>query len=132
MASLNTVFSYVIRTVILPAILIITWQCWKNELGMDLALEKNRLEREMRHINNAVIQERKVPLSWKQTRKKIGNSEGTSFVYHKNVLLTYNTLIEIQFNKKLSWEDVSIEQHEKNGQYQNDLLHFYKGFWCHE
>lgn len=43
----------------------------------------------------------------------IGNSEGTSFVYHKNVLLTYNTLIEIQFNKKLSWEDVSIEQHEK-------------------
>lgn len=54
--------------------------------------------------------------------------EGTSFVYHKNVLLTYNTLIEIQFNKKLSWEDVSIEQHEKNGQYQNDLLHFYKGF----
>ena len=62
----------------------------------------------------------------------IGNSEGTSFVYHKNVLLTYNTLIEIQFNKKLSWEDVSIEQHEKNGQYQNDLLHFYKGFWRHE
>lgn len=43
----------------------------------------------------------------------IGNSEGTSFVYHKNVLLTYNTLIEIQFNKELSWEDASIEQHEK-------------------
>lgn len=62
----------------------------------------------------------------------IGNSEGTSFVYHKNVLLTYNTLIEIQFNKKLSWEDVSIEQHEKNGQYKNDLLYFYKGFWCQE
>lgn len=56
----------------------------------------------------------------------IGNSEGTSFVYHKNVLLTYNTLIEIQFNKKLSWEDVSIEQHGKNGQYKNDLLYFYK------
>lgn len=34
-------------------------------------------------------------------------------MYHKNVLLTYNTLIEIQFNKKLSWEDVSIEQHKK-------------------
>lgn len=58
----------------------------------------------------------------------IGNSAGTSFVYHKNVLLTYNTLIEIQFNKKLCWEDVSIEQHEKNGQYKNDLLYFYKGF----
>lgn len=43
----------------------------------------------------------------------IGNSEGTSFVYHKNVLLTYNTLIEIQFNKELSWEDASIEQLEK-------------------
>ena len=43
----------------------------------------------------------------------IGNSEGTSFVYHKNVLLTYNTLIEIQFNKELSWEDASIERHEK-------------------
>lgn len=58
----------------------------------------------------------------------IGNSEGTAFVYHKNALLTYNTLIEIQFNKKLSWEDVSIEQHEKNGQYKNDLLYSYKRF----
>lgn len=43
----------------------------------------------------------------------IGNSESTSFVYHKNALLTYNTLIEIQFNKELSWEDASIEQDEK-------------------
>lgn len=43
----------------------------------------------------------------------IGNSEGISFVYHKNVLLTYNTLIEIQFNKELSWEGASIERHEK-------------------
>lgn len=39
----------------------------------------------------------------------IGNSEGIAFVYHKNVPLTYNTLIEIQFNKELSWEGASIE-----------------------
>lgn len=58
----------------------------------------------------------------------IGNSEGTSFVYHKNALLTYNTLIEIQFNKKLSWEDASIEQDEKNGQYENDLAYLTRDF----
>lgn len=58
----------------------------------------------------------------------IGNSEGTSFVYHKNVLLTYNTLIEIQFNKELSWEDASIERHEKNGQYKNDLVYLTRDF----
>lgn len=59
----------------------------------------------------------------------IGNSGGTSFVYHKNVLLTYNTLIEIQFNKKLSWEDVSIEQHEKK-MVNTRMIYSYKRFRC--